>query len=192
MRWALLRTAVSVQNELTEGVRPVFISFRSVQISWSVAVEVDFYGACDSHDIWPLYVSAFRGVVSYISKIYRQVFYHRSLFSFTMRLVDQDANVIPAVENSGSPGSTPTLSSVSIDDEEDPFDDPELTRMHFEGIERGEAEMQAQNDALSELSLALLYDLHFAHIVLVGMLTSEHTAFVYVIRIIDYCSGTRK
>lgn len=107
-------------------------------------------------------------------------------FVLAMRVANQDVDVDPVADDSASLGSTPTLSSMSLDHEDDLFDDPEFTRMHFEGIERGEAEMQAQNEAFRELSIAVpsifVWLTHF----LEGMLTSAQTIQIVVEHIIDY------
>lgn len=62
-----------------------------------------------------------------------------------MRLPDQAGKTSSMAEGDNSLRSTPTL-----DDDDDPFNDPELTRMHFEGIDAGEIEMRAQSEALRE------------------------------------------
>lgn len=67
-----------------------------------------------------------------------------------MRIVVPPIDVSSVNGGGDSLGSTPTLSSVSAGDSDDPLDDPEFTRMHFEGIEAGEAEMRAQNEAFRE------------------------------------------
>lgn len=73
-----------------------------------------------------------------------------------MRVLDSYDDPSAVVEHSASVGSTPTLASVSLDDLDDPLDDPELTRMHFEGIEAGEIEMAAEREALREFTFPMI------------------------------------
>lgn len=70
-----------------------------------------------------------------------------------MRVGDPSVDASAVIEDDASAGYTSTLSSVSPDDIDDLFDDPELTRMHFEGIDAGEIEMQAEREAFRKFIL---------------------------------------